>query len=244
MQVEAKNIIEAALMAAGRVLNLDNLVELFDEGQRPAKAEVLEIMRELQRDYDGRGIMLMQLSDGFRFQVRADYAWWVSRLWEEKPSKYSRALLETLAIIAYRQPITRAEIEDIRGVAVSSSIIKTLIEREWVRVVGQRDVPGRPSMLGTTRDFLDYFNLTSLDALPTLMQLRDIEDIAAHLEESMQQAVQDESESPGDGVKPVLKLTVVKGRQPKTFVDNEQDTQPVSLTLVPKEMRKDDDCER
>ena len=177
-----KTIIEAALLAAGRPLTLDQMRALFPEAAAPEKGELREALGALAEDYAGRGIELKEVASGWRIQVRAELEPWISRLWEEKAPRYSRALLETLALIAYRQPITRGEIEDIRGVSVSSTIMKTLQEREWVRVVGHRDVPGRPAMYGTTREFLDYFNLKSLDELPTLQALRDIDSINAELD--------------------------------------------------------------
>jgi len=185
-----KPIIEAVLLAAGKPLNVENLLGVFGDGEKPERDEIREAIAALQEDYAERGIELVQVASGYRVQVRQDMEPWVSRLTEEKPARYSRALLETLALVAYRQPITRGEIEDIRGVSVSTSIMKTLQEREWVRVVGHRDVPGRPSMYGTTRQFLDYFNLKGLDDLPTLMELRDIDTINAELELAM----------PGEGV--------------------------------------------
>jgi segregation and condensation protein B len=176
-----KPILEAALLAAGRPLDLDALAGLFDDGEVPDHAALREALEALQQDYEGRGIEVREVASGWRVQVRAVYAPWVSRLWEEKPGRYSRALMETLAIIAYRQPITRGEIEDIRGVAVSTQIVKTLLERDWVRVVGQRDVPGRPSLYATTRQFLDYFGLKGLADLPTLTELRDFESLDGEL---------------------------------------------------------------
>ncbi len=148
---ELKNIVEAALLAAGRPLSLDALQTLFTEIECPEKKELREALETLAQDYEGRGIEVAEVSSGWRIQVRADCSPWVSRLWEEKPARYSRALMETLALVAYRQPITRGEIEDIRGVSVSTNIMKTLLEREWVRVVGHRDVPGKPSLYSTTR---------------------------------------------------------------------------------------------
>lgn len=176
-----KNIIEAALLAAGEPLNVDNLLNLFPEHEQPAREDIRAALKQLMEDYQGRGIELRETGSGFRVQTRAEYSEWVSRLWEERPPRYSRALLETLALIAYRQPITRGEIEEIRGVSVSTNIMKTLLEREWVRVLGHRDVPGKPAMYGTTRQFLDYFNLKSLNELPTLAEIRDIDSINAEL---------------------------------------------------------------
>lgn len=168
-----KHIVEAALVAAGGPLTIDQLLGLFGEEERPERAEIARAVRELADDYAGRGIEIAEVAGGYRVQVRASVAPWVARLWDEKAPRYSRALLETLSLIAYRQPITRGEIEEIRGVAVSTNIIKTLTEREWVRVVGHRDVPGRPALYATTRKFLDYFGLRSLNDLPPLAEIRD-----------------------------------------------------------------------
>jgi len=176
-----KNIIEAALLAAGEPLNVDNLLNLFPETEQPPREDVRGALKTLVEEYDGRGIELKETGGGFRIQTRAEFSEWVSRLWEERPPRYSRALLETLALVAYRQPITRGEIEEIRGVSVSTNIMKTLLEREWVRVLGHRDVPGKPAMYGTTRQFLDYFNLKNLNELPTLAEIRDIDSINAEL---------------------------------------------------------------
>jgi segregation and condensation protein B len=179
---QLKNIVEAALLAAGRPLSLDLLQSLFDEMERPDKKALRGVLESLVEDYEGRGIEIVEVSSGWRIQVGKACSPWVSRLWDERPARYSRALMETLALIAYRQPITRGEIEDVRGVSVSTNIVKTLIEREWVRVVGQRDVPGKPSLYGTTREFLDYFGLKSLDDLPTLAELRDLDEINRELD--------------------------------------------------------------
>lgn len=177
-----KNILEAALLAAEQPLSVDCLRALFRGEWQPERADINAAIEALQGDYHGRGIELKRVASGYRFQTCADTTPWVSRLWEERPPRYSRALLETLALIAYRQPITRAEIEDVRGVAVSSHIIKTLVEREWIRVVGHRDVPGKPALYATTKVFLDYFNLQELDELPTLMAIRDLDAIATDLD--------------------------------------------------------------
>jgi segregation and condensation protein B len=177
-----RNVIEAALLAAGRPLDVEQLRELFDEFERPAAAEVREAVAGLAAEYQDRGLELVQVASGWRAQVRAELSTPISRLWQERPARYSRALLETLALIAYRQPITRAEIEDVRGVAVNPNIIRTLSERGWIRVVGHREVPGRPELLGTTREFLDYFGLASLDQLPTLAELKDMDNIGVQLE--------------------------------------------------------------
>ena len=174
-------ILEGALLAAGRPMTVPQLAELFEEHERPENTAIREALKEVAERCDGRGFELQEVASGFRFQVRQSLSQWVARLWHERPQKYSRALLETLALIAYRQPITRGEIEEIRGVAVSSNIIKTLHEREWIRVVGHRDVPGRPAMYATTRQFLDYFNLKSLDQMPALAEIRDLETLNAEL---------------------------------------------------------------
>lgn len=179
---QLKNIIEAAILAAGEPVSLERLQGLFEEEERPAPEVFRAALAALREDCVNRGVELVEVSSGWRFQSRKELAPWVSRLWEEKPQRYSRAFLETLALIAYRQPITRAEIEDIRGVAVGTNIIKSLTERGWVRVVGHRDVPGRPALYATTRAFLDYFNLKSLDELPTLAELRDIDKLEAELD--------------------------------------------------------------
>jgi segregation and condensation protein B len=182
VEQQLKNIIEAALFSAGEPLTVDRLQGLFDEGSQPGKKEIREALNVLRDEFEGRGIELAEVSSGFRFQARQEHSQWVARLWDEKPPRYSRALLETLALVAYRQPITRAEIEDIRGVSVSSSIMKTLQERDWVRVVGHRDVPGKPGLYATTREFLDYFNLKGLDDLPSLAELKDIDKLNAELD--------------------------------------------------------------
>lgn len=172
-----KRIIEAALLAATHPLSPPQLSALFLDEEAPLPVDIDAALESLRSDCETRGIELVEVASGFRFQVRQDIHPWVARLWTERPPRYSRALLETLALIAYRQPVTRAEIEQIRGVAVSTQIIRTLEEREWIRVVGQRDAPGRPELLGTTRAFLDYFNFKSLDELPPLDEIRDIDGI-------------------------------------------------------------------
>jgi segregation and condensation protein B len=177
MQIEQlKPIIEAALLASSQPMTVHQLGDLFSETDEVSPELIARALEALAGDCEGRGVELKEVASGFRYQVRQDMHAWISRMWTEKPSRYSRALLETLALIAYRQPITRPEIEQIRGVVVSSNIIKTMEEREWIRVVGYRDVPGKPALFGTTRAFLDYFNLKSLDQLPPLSEIRDMED--------------------------------------------------------------------
>jgi len=181
-EMQIKNIVEAALMASGQPLSIDNMLALFEESDRPERKTIREAIEKIQADYEGRGIKLNEVASGYRIQVRTAYSEWVSRLWQERPPRYSRALMETMALIAYRQPITRGEIEEIRGVGVSTNIIRTILERNWVRVVGHRDVPGKPEMFGTTREFLDYFDLKSLDELPTLGEIQDLDYLNVELD--------------------------------------------------------------
>ena len=177
-----RNVLEAALLAAGNPLPASELLRLFDEAVRPSAAQLRAALDALAAEYEGRGIELKETASGFRIQVRRELAPEISRLWPERAARYSRALLETLALIAYRQPITRAEIEAVRGVAVNPNIIRTVIERNWVRVVGHRDVPGHPELLGTTREFLDYFGLKYLDDLPPLAELQAMPDMHLQLD--------------------------------------------------------------
>ena len=181
-QTQLRNIVEAALLAWGQPLSVGQLREMFEEGGRPEEAEVRAALAALAEDCAGRPIELVEVASGWRLQVRSEFALPVSRLWQERPGRYSRALLETLALIAYRQPITRGEIEDVRGVAVNPHIVRTLTERGWIRVVGHREVPGRPELLGTTREFLDCFGLRGLDDLPTLAALRDMDNLGVQLD--------------------------------------------------------------
>lgn len=174
--LELATLLEALLLAHNQPLTIDRIESLFEDEERPSTAQLHEALTVLAKNCQGRAYELKEVASGYRLQVRSDYAPWVSRLWEEKPQRYSRALLETLALIAYRQPITRGEIEDIRGVAVNSQIIKTLQERDWIRVVGYKDVPGKPAMLATTKGFLDYFNLKSLEELPALSSIKPIQE--------------------------------------------------------------------
>lgn len=191
-------IIEALLLTAGQPLNLNQIAAVFEESERPTNSEIGNALKQLADDCEGRGIELSEVASGFRLQIRENYMTWVSRLWEERPQRYSRALLETLALIAYRQPITRGDIEDVRGVSVSTNIIRTLQEREWIRVVGHRDVPGKPALFGTTKAFLDYFNLTSLDDLPTLAEIKDLGNLEPELEFDSANDDSAEDDEPGD----------------------------------------------
>jgi len=198
---ELASLLEAFLLASGKPQSLERLFELFEEGERPEPPVFRKALELLRKSCDGRAFELKEVASGYRLQIREKYSPWVGRLWEERPQRYSRAMLETMALIAYRQPITRGEIEDVRGVAVNSHIVKTLLEREWIRVVGYRDVPGKPAMFATTKGFLDHFNLKSLDELPPLAELRELEPdpildfddapVPAHL-----QALADESAEP------------------------------------------------
>ena len=177
-----KNILEAILLAADRALTVVQFEALFElDEERPTRDEIRQALHEMAGDYVSRGYELKQVASGFRLQVKQEYATWVGRLWEEKPARYTRALLETMALIAYRQPLTRGEIEEVRGVSVSSNIVKTLLERNWIKVLGHKDVPGKPTLYGTTKEFLDYFNLKSLDQLPTLAEIKDLDGINPEL---------------------------------------------------------------
>jgi len=182
-QQQLKNTIEAVLMSAEKPLKVNEIELLFaGDSDMPSRDEIRQALKQLGEDYANRGFELKEVASGFRIQVKQDYSMWVGRLWEEKPARYSRALLETLALIAYRQPITRGEIEEIRGVSVSSNIIKTMMEREWIKVLGHKDVPGKPALYGTSKEFLDYFNLKSLEDLPTLAELKDLDQIHQELD--------------------------------------------------------------
>ena len=186
-QEQLKNIVEAALMVSEKPVSLNQLLAIFEkESDVPEKADIKAAINQIAEDYKGRGIELNEVASGFRVQVNGDYADWINHLFDDRPPRYSRALMETLAIIAYRQPITRAEIEEIRGVSVSSNIIRTLQERNWIRVVGQRDIPGKPELLATTKEFLDYFNLKKLSELPSLADIKDFDQINPDLFEELE----------------------------------------------------------
>lgn len=231
-----KQIIEGAILAANQPLTVNRIIELFEEEFAPSKDDVLAALNELVAASEGRGFELKEVASGWRFQVRDNLAPWVNRLWDEKPQRYSRALLETLSLIAYRQPITRGDIEEIRGVAVSSHIIKTLLERDWVKVVGQRDVPGRPSLYATTRQFLDYFNLKSLEELPSLSEIRDLDEIAPELdlaepEPNLDQAVAENT----DGG-----LTNAAVAESETFDTLDQDTRLMNTPIAEDSILEDE----
>ena len=197
-----KNILEAVLLATDKTLTVIQLEGLFElDEERPTRDEIRQALHEMADDYETRGYELKQVASGFRLQVRQEFSTWVGRLWEERPARYTRALLETMSLIAYRQPITRGEIEEVRGVSVSSNIMKTLLERDWVKVLGHKDVPGKPSLYGTTKEFLDYFNLKSLDELPTLAEIKDLDSIHPELaldEDAAENAVEDNSDEDGE----------------------------------------------
>ena len=190
-----KNILEALLLASGEPLSLATIASVFTDEEQPGNSKIGKALQELAAEYEERGLELKEVANGYRLQVRQEVNPWVSRLWEERPQRYSRALLETLALIAYRQPITRGDIEEVRGVSVRSTIIRTLQEREWIRVIGHRDVPGKPALFGTTKVFLDYFNLMSLDDLPSLAEIMDMGSLEPELD---LEPVQQESREQGD----------------------------------------------
>ena len=221
-----KQIAEAILLAAARPVTVDQLLALFEEHERPERADMRKALEALEGDFDDRGIELVQVASGYRIQVKDEMQPWVSRLWEEKPARYSRALLETLSLIAYRQPITRGEIEEVRGVSVSTSIMKTLQEREWVRVVGHREVPGHPAMYGTTKEFLDYFSLKSLDELPTLAELRDLSAIGEELELDLSDIPEAQLAPANDESEPKAEAEVIELTQAP---DTAEDDSPATI---------------
>ncbi len=191
---QLQQILEAAIMVAGRPLSIVQMQKLFDEGQEPTTSDIKDALNIITESYAESGIELKEVASGYQFQAKTALSPWLCKLWEERPQRYSRALLETLALIAYRQPVTRAEVEEIRGVTVSSHITKTLLEREWIRVLGYRDVPGKPALYGTTKAFLDHFNLKSLEELPTLAELKDLESQEAKLHVQLELETPVESE--------------------------------------------------
>lgn len=227
---EVKYFVEAALLAAGRPLSVDQLQKLFDGRMTPEKAEIRQAVDALNEDYEARGIIIGEVASGFRVQVKSGMADQLQKLWEERAPRYSRALFETLALVAYRQPITRGEIEEVRGVSVSSNIMRSLVEREWVRVVGHRDVPGRPEMFATTKQFLDYFGLKKLDDLPPLADLSDWESLRVQL--NLPEVEEDTSdEAPVIPELPVLYPEIE---------EDEDDTEKAELTEASEEMAEAD----
>jgi segregation and condensation protein B len=236
---QLQKIIESALMAYSNPLTIEKLQTLFtgdhllesgSETVVPDKNEILNALEAIAESCHGRGFELKKVSSGWRFQVRTEMAPWINKLWEEKPQRYSRALLETLSIIAYRQPITRGDIEEIRGVAVSSHIIKTLSEREWIKVVGHRDVPGRPSLFATTKQFLDYFNLENLEDLPSLRELADIDSLTPEFDFQPDQVSELESDSDTDNKDDNLQLDLEE--KPSPHIAEDIDTAEYSEQLV------------
>jgi segregation and condensation protein B len=226
--IEIKHFVEAALLAAERPLSVDQLQNLFDGRMAPEKAEIRQAIATLNEEYEQRGISIVEVASGFRVQVKSGMADQLQKLWEERPPRYSRAMFETLALIAYRQPITRGEIEEIRGVAVSSNIVRTLLERDWCRVVGHRDVPGRPEMFATTKHFLDYFGLKKLEDLPPLADLSDWESLRVQL--NLPEVEEDTSED-DDAVHeiPVLYPEVGEDDENDEVDENEEDLELPSL---------------
>ncbi len=226
---QLRKIIEGVLLAAAQPLSVAKIAALFNDAEQPpvpAKEDIVAVLEDIQADCRDRGYELKEVGSGWRFQVCVEVAPWINRLWEEKPQKYSRATLETLALIAYRQPITRGDIEEIRGVAVSSNIVKSLVEREWVKVVGHRDVPGRPSLYATTRQFLDYFNLSSLEELPSLSELGDPDKLDPELELDIAEVDGENSASEldtaeTDGENPASELDIAEtdGENPASELD-------------------------
>ncbi len=217
-----RKIVEGAILAAAQPMTVARILELFDEEVAPAKDEVLAALQDIQADNAERGFELKEVASGWRFQVREELAPWVNRLWDEKPQKYSRALLETLSLIAYRQPITRGDIEEIRGVAVSSHIMKTLMERDWVKVVGHRDVPGRPSLYATTRQFLDYFNLKNLEDLPSLSEIRDLDELNNVLNLGDEEGIGEKDDEVIPDAPAVIITDVAADAELEEFVDGEE----------------------
>lgn len=217
VNMEIKRIVEAIIFAANRPMTVKQIQQVFPEIEQPEIFEVQAAIESITEDYRDRPIELKHVASGYRFQVRQELSRWVSRLFEEKPPRYSRALLETLAIIAYRQPVTRGDIEDIRGVSVSSSIIQTLLEREWIKVVAQKEAPGRPNLYGTTKQFLDYFNVTTLNDLPSLQEIQDL-DMALDDTQHTMQAESEEQETDEQGEFPQTFTRVSEERGETTAV--------------------------
>ena len=243
---QLKYIVEVALLAAGRPLSLSELQSLFGEDHPPSKENLRTAIADLQQDYASRGLSVQEVASGFRVQIRSGMSGWLARLWEERTPRYSRALMETLAIIAYRQPVTRGDVEDIRGVGVTTNIMRSLLERNWIRVVGFRDVPGKPAIYGTTPDFLDYFGLKKLDDLPPLADLKDLEAFSAQLELADADALPAGAGAPlllrveGDADEAFLDMaTVTPISEARNYSDSEGDTDTSELgsNVVPLRVR-------
>jgi segregation and condensation protein B len=245
-QQQLKNIIEAILMSADKPLKVNQIEALFaGDVDMPSRDDIRQALEELGEEYQQRGFELKRVASGFRIQVGQDYAQWVGRLWEEKPVRYTRALLETLALIAYRQPITRGEIEEIRGVSVSSNIIKTLQEREWIKVLGHKDVPGKPALYGTSKEFLDYFNLKSLDELPTLAELRDLDQIHQELDLDIDKLAAQDDHSP-DAETSVVDSAAADDDQKESAASlsgDVADSQPAETETEARSERGDEDAD-
>ena len=239
-KAEIKYFIEAALLASGRPMSVDQLKNLFDGRSAPEKGEIRKAIESLIEDYEPRGITIAEVASGFRIQVKASMADRLTKLWEERPPRYSRALFETLALVAYRQPITRGEIEEIRGVSVSSNIVRTLMERDWVRVVGHRDVPGRPAMFGTTRTFLDYFGLKKLEDLPPLADLADWDSLRVQLNLPEVEDSGEVSAPPAADGEPVAANDGEAESNVEALVDESGDDVPVMPVAVEEDDTEDD----
>lgn len=223
---ELKNIVEAALLIAGQPLTVERMLAMFPADSQPTKEELREVLKQIEEDFADRGVQLKQIGKGWRIQTKEKYADFVAKLLEERPPRYSRALLETLAIIAYRQPVTRGEIEDIRGVAVSTDTIRTLVERSWIKQVGVREVPGRPALYGTTPSFLEHFNLTSLSDMPPLAELRTIEEIGHELDQRMNQVMVPQLEQGGHDAERNADTATAAPVQAPAEIDNAMEETP------------------
>jgi segregation and condensation protein B len=224
--IPLKHILEALLLASREPLSTRQMAGVFPDEQQPSNADIGRALEQLAQECEGRAVELKRVASGWRYQVRESLSQWVARLWEERPQRYSRALLETLALIAYRQPITRGDIEEVRGVSVSTNIIRTLQEREWIRVVGHRDVPGKPALFGTTREFLDYFNLASLDHLPTLAEIRDLDSIEPELDLEPVASDEPPAELPATAADPADVDASVEAEEPEPNEDTSAEADP------------------
>lgn len=235
-----KNILEASLLAATQPLSMVHISALFTDTERPASREINQALELLAEDCENRGVELVEVASGWRLQIRQAMHLWISRMWTDKPQRYSRALLETLALIAYRQPVTRGEIEDVRGVSVSSSIIRTMQERDWIRVIGHRDVPGKPALLGTTKAFLDYFNLKSLDDLPNLAEIQEMVDPEPELDlEGIKRAKQLEKNTSEDRMTETAVSEADEVIDPTTKNETSEDVDTEADSVATSELKTD-----